>query len=280
MNFENYTSSFGANYRYSLLVNSSDGYEDCWEPFFHLLRKYWPLLKAPIYLNTERKNWKSIDYPNLICTQVEKENKDEARLTWSACLLAALEQIKTPLVLYFQEDYFIHQNVRHSLVENASDYMIQHPEVGHIALTRHCSYGPYETHSEPWLQTIRQDARYRISTQAGLWRVDVLKSYLNALENGWMFEIYGTWRAQKRRDVFLSTKWDQMAGGPVIDYLHTGIIKGKWLSSIEPIFAKNGITIDFHGRGFYEPKNVFLHKLEVAQKLLRNPLYLLRQILK
>ena len=280
MNSEHGLTGGVPNYQYSVLVNSSDGYEDCWEPFFHLLKKYWPTLMAPIYLNTERKNWNSIDYPNLICTQVEKEGKGEPRLTWSACLLAALEQIKTPLVLYFQEDYFIHQNVRHSLVEKASDYMDQHPEVGHIALTRHCSYGPYEIHSEPWLQTIRQDARYRISTQAALWRVDVLKSYLNPLENGWMFEIYGSWRAHKRQDIFLSAKWDEIDGGPAVDYLHTGIIKGKWLIDIKPVFTSNGIEVDFDRRGFYVPKNPYLHKIDLAKKLLKNPRHLLNQIFK
>ncbi|QWD48031.1 hypothetical protein C2742_01655 [Polynucleobacter paneuropaeus] len=273
-------SGWGANHRYSVLVNSSDGYEDCWRPFFHLLKKYWPMLEVPIYLNTEHKNWKATNYPNLICTQVEKENRGQGRLTWSECLMLALEQIKTPLVLYFQEDYFIHQNVRHVLIEQASDYMVRNPEVSHIALTRHCSYGPYEAHSEPWLQTIGQNARYRISTQAALWRVDVLKSYLNSLENGWMFEVYGTWRANKRKDVFLSAKWDQMTGGPAIDYLHTGIIKGKWLSAIRPVFASNGIEVDFNRRGFYVPKNAYLHKLEVAQKLLKNPRHLLNQIFK
>ena len=280
MNSEYGLSGADTNHRYSILVNSSDGYDDCWGPFFYLLKKYWPLLNVPIYLNTEHKNWKSTEYPDLICTQVEKESKFQGRLSWSACFLLALEQIKTPLVLYFQEDYFIHQNVRHEIIEQAIDYMTQHPEVGHIALTRHCSYGPYDAHSELWLQTIRQNTRYRISTQAALWRVDVLKSYLHPLENGWMFEIYGSWRAHKRKDVFLSTKWDQASGGPTIDYLHTGIIKGKWLDAIRPVFASNGIEIDFNKRGFFSPKNVYLHKFEVAKKLLKNPLHLFNQIFK
>lgn len=264
------------SYNYSVLVNSSDGYEDCWGPFFYLLKKYWPSCRANIYLNTEHKQWRTADYPNLICTTVEE--KYGRRLTWSECLLAALDQVETPLVLYFQEDYFIHQAVLHDRIEQASDYMLKHSEVGHIALTRHCSYGPYEPHAEPWLQTIRQKARYRISTQAGLWRVETLRSYLKSVENGWMFEIFGTWRAHRRPDIFLSTKWDDITGGAAIDYLHTGIIKGKWLRAIEPVFASNGIQVDFHKRGYYEPKPALLHKIEVAQKLLKNPRHLLSQL--
>ncbi len=258
---------FNMSSKYTVLVNSSDGFEDCWEPFFKLFNKYWPSCDAPILLNTEKKEW---SFPGLTihCSQVQGDSK--SRLTWSECLLKALDQVKTPLVLYFQEDYFIHQPVRADIVETAANYMMAHPDIKHIALTKHGSHGPFERHSEDWLQTIRQKARYRISTQAALWRVETLKSYLRAKENGWMFEIYGTWRAHKIKETFLSAKFDQAHGGPAIDYLHTGIIKGKWLKAIQPVFEKNGIKIDYSLRGFYIPKHPLVRKFEVLKKLIEN----------
>jgi hypothetical protein len=262
------------NNNYSILVNSSDGFDDCWAPFFTLLQRYWPACDAKIYLNTEKK---TCDYQGLDVTTTKVQGDSQERLSWSECLLKALDQIETPLVLYFQEDYFIHQSVRDDVIHHATEYMIDHPEVGHVALTRHCSLGPYEEHEESWLQVIRKNARYRISTQAALWRVDTLRSYLEAKENGWMFEIYGTWRAHKRDDIFLSTRWDEASGGPAIDYLHTGIVKGKWLRDIVPVFEKNEIHVNYEKRGFYEPKSRLLHRIEVAQKLLQDPKYLLRQ---
>lgn len=259
---------------YSVLVNTSDGFEDCWPPFFTLLDKYWPQCKAPIYLNTETKNW---NWPGkeVICCKVQGANI--SRLTWSECLIAALEQIKTPFVLYFQEDYFIHQQVNDDVIENAAKFMMDHPEVKHIALTRHGSLGPYETYSVEPYQLIRQDARYRISTQAALWRVDTLKSYLRSEENGWMFEIYGTWRARRVKETFLSLKFDNEHGGPAIDYLHTGIIKGRWLNEIKQVFDQNGIEMDFSKRGYYEPKPPLIHKFELLGKLLKRPVYMARQ---
>ena len=262
------------NKNYSILVNSSDGFEDCWAPFFTLLQRYWPACDAKIYLNTEKK---ACHYQGLPITSTKVQGDTEGRLSWSECLLRALDQIETPLVLYFQEDYFIHQPVRDDVIRRATEYMIDHPEVGHIALTRHCSLGPYEEHEEGWLQVIMKNARYRISTQAALWRVDTLRSYLEAKENGWMFEIYGTWRAHKRDDIFLSARWDDALGGPAIDYLHTGIIKGKWLREIAAVFEKNEISVNYERRGFYEPKSRLLHRIEVAQKLLQEPKYLLKQ---
>jgi len=261
---------------YSILVNSSDGFEDCWGPFFTLLKKYWPECSAPIYLNTETKTWQHPDF-DIHCTAVQGEQ--QRRLTWSECLISALDQIKTPLVLYFQEDYFIHQPVRAEVIATAVEHMVAHPEVKHIALTRHGSLGPYERYPVEGLQQIRQKAKYRISTQAALWRVETLKSYLRPEENGWMFEIFGTWRARRRRECFLCANFDSEHGGPVIDYLHTGIIKGKWLEDMPAVFSANKIEIDYSKRGFYRRKPILLHKFEVLKKLLERPGYLIRQFL-
>lgn len=261
---------------YSVLVNTSDGFEDCWDPFFTLFQKYWPQCSVPIYLNTETKIWQ---FPgiNIKCTCVQGDR--QTRLTWSECLLRALDQISTPLVLYFQEDYFIHQKVRVDIIESAVQHMINNPEVKHVALTKHGSIGPHEKYEMKEFKKIRQKARYRISTQAALWRVETLKSYLHEGENGWMFEIYGTWRAQKRKECFLCADFEDLQGGPAIDYKHTGIIKGKWLKEIQQIFDANEISIDYQKRGFYIPKNPLFHKFEVARKILERPAYLFRNLL-
>lgn len=261
---------------YSILVNSSDGFEDCWNPFFTLLKRYWPECSAPIYLNTETKTWQHPDF-DIDCTAVQGDK--QKRLTWSECLISALDQIKTPLVLYFQEDYFIHQPVRSDIIASAAEHMIDNPGVKHIALTNMGSVGPHQSYELNWLQSIRQNARYRVSTQAALWRVDALKSYLHPEENGWMFEIYGTWRAHRRDECFLCVCYDIKHGGPAIDYLHTGIIKGKWLADIVDVFAANRIEIDFSQRGFYKPLTPSLRKLEVARRLLEKPVYLVKQII-
>jgi hypothetical protein len=261
--------------KYSILVNTSDGFEDCWMPFFTLLEKYWPENNAPIYLNTEKKIWK---HPRLDIRSTAVQGNSKNRLTWSECLLKALDQIETPFVLYFQEDYFIHQKVRHDVIESASEFMFSRPEVKHIALTRHGSNGPYESYDVDWLMKIRQKAKYRISTQAGIWRVETLKSYLRNEENGWMFEIYGTWRAHQIEECFLCVKYGDIENGPAIDYLHTGIIKGKWLQSIQEVFDLNGITVDYNKRGFYVPKILLIRKYETVKRLLERPGYLFRQL--
>ena len=257
---------------YSIFINTSDGYEDCWPPFFDLLKKYWPNITSPIFLNTGSKKFESPDI-KIICTNLDKTYGND--LTWSEYLHAGLNCINDPIVLYFQEDYFIDSNVRVDLIDKAAALMMRHPDIKCISLTNHGSPGPYEDFHEDWLKVVSNNARYRISTQASLWRVDSLKSYLNPKENGWMFEIFGTWRSRNRNECFLTVNISDMP----IKYLHTGIVKGKWLNGIQDVFLKNDISIDFSIRGFYLPKPKLLHKIEVIEKLLQKPVHFLSQFL-
>lgn len=261
----------------TILINSSDGFEDCWPPFFHFLYRHWPDCDYPLILNTERKECSYIGR-SVRATRVAVG--EEGRLSWSECLIRAINQVETPLLLYFQEDYFLHAPVRTEVVELAVQHMLENPNVGHIALTRHGSFGPFEHHPTPGLSKISQKARYRISTQAGLWRPEVLQSYLDPSENGWMFEIFGTWRAHKRLDNFLVADFADEHGGPAIDYVHTGIIKGKWHPEMPLLFAAHGIKMDFSRRGIYENPPALLRKLDVIKKLASNPLHALQQILR
>ncbi|MBR2668842.1 MAG: hypothetical protein IKE36_03490, partial [Solobacterium sp.] len=71
-----------------LLVNSCDAYEDCWIPFFTLLKKYWNP-HMPIYLNTETKSW-SFEGLDIRTLQLyRKEDKPE----WSERLIRTLQNI-------------------------------------------------------------------------------------------------------------------------------------------------------------------------------------------
>ena len=66
---------------------------------------------------------------------------------------------------------------------------------------------------------------------------------------------------------------------PVIYYLHTGIVKGKWHAGIPEVFARHGIVMDFQRRGFYQPKPWLLRKVDVARKLAKRPLYALKALM-
>jgi len=60
----------------SIFVNTSDNFEDCWDPFFKLFSIFWPNCPFPIVLNTETKDY---SYPglNIRCTKVAQGEKED-----------------------------------------------------------------------------------------------------------------------------------------------------------------------------------------------------------
>jgi hypothetical protein len=256
----------------TLLVNSSDGFADCWAPYFKLLNIYWPQICWPILLNTETADYENTQF-NVTATKVAQD--EMRRLSWSECLIRAINRVKTPLLLYMQEDYFLHQPVDHDKVQCAVKLMLDRPDIAHIGLTKHGSHGPFDPSDHRDFGYIRRNARYRISTQAGLWRPEALSSYLRVPENGWMFEIYGTWRAKKDCKLFLTALVDKTPAP--IDYVHTGIIKGQWHSAIPDQFARHNIPMDFECRGIYRQPQWLLRKWGVVSKLMQQPGYALAQ---
>lgn len=260
--------------RFTLLVNSSDGFEDCWVPFFTLLTRYWPDLKVPIVLNTELKRW-SFKNLDIKCTQSQFGHPHQ--LSWSQCLVNALDQISTDLVLYMQEDYFIEQPVDHGTVCSLAELMTSTPEIKHIGLTHFGSAPPFWSASDNRLWTISPTSRYRVSCQAGLWRKDALKSLVLPWENGWMFELFGTVRSARRREQYLTVRRD--AGSPPIIYQHTGIVKGRWSHFVPHLFACEGISVDFSKRGFNDASTpAIIRQARLLGRIASHPILALKSI--
>ena len=261
---------------YSILVNSCDSYEDCWHPFFTLFAKYWPNYKGQIVLNTERKNW-SFPGLNIKCARVQPD-ASERKLSWSECLLRALDHIDTSLVLYLQDDYFLERPVNSALINELAELMVRDNSIKHIGLTHFGSHGPFEQTPDERLWKIGERSAYRVSAQAALWQVETLRSYLRPEENAWMFEIFGTRRARHRTETFLTVNRDlyNPKAAPIIQYMHTGIIKGKWHPKVPALFDLHEIKVDFEKRGFFKSEPKALGKIRTLTKLISSPAALWR----
>jgi hypothetical protein len=240
----------------TILVNSTDSFEDCWDPFFKLFSTYWAACPYPIVLNVETKMY-AFPGLDLRMSQVGKQGIDAAAglIPWSDCLLRCLEQIETETILYLQDDYFIHGYVDQILIDEFLAIMTKY-DVSHIRLMetdKKAVHRPSPLH--PLLWEISHSANYRISMQAALWRLDSLKSYLRSGESGWQFERLGSQRAYKRADLFLCQSLDEFnaKGRYPIPYKPTGIIKGKWYAdAVVDLFKQHGIVVDYQRRGFYQ----------------------------
>lgn len=256
---------------FTVIVNTSDGYHDCWRPFFTLFDKYWADNNAPVLLNTESVDWAD-SRVEIRCAKTGRATPG-LKPSWSERLIACLDQVETPLVLYMQEDYFLESPVNDELVRSFADLMLRDSEVRHIGLTHFGSCGPFTPTADERLWQIAQRARYRISTQAGLWHVPTLRSHLRAGEDVWMFEIYGTRRAWRRPELFLTANRSVFAppSNPIIQYTHTGIIQGKWHLAMPRLFEDHGIKVDFSKRGFFHAGPGLVQRYQIAKRLMTRP---------
>lgn len=259
----------------ALFVNSSDGFDDCWRPFFDLLYCYTDKLQKKIYLNTETKSFIHTKL-DIKCTKVNELTSNQ-KLTWSEATKIGVQQVNEDFILYFQEDYFLTEQIDEEKIEYCVKMMSQHKEIGCIQLTNIGSRRPFLKSNYTQLMIIPSNAKYSISTQVALWRKDVFLKYLEDWESGWQFEIFGTLRARNRKEVFLSCMLCQDSKPPV-EYLATGIIKGKWHHGAPALMAKHDISVDFNVRGFMT-KNLVWQKVMTIKTLLQKPHVLMLSIL-
>ena len=235
---------------YTIIVNSTDKFADCWEPFFLCFREYWPDCDRRIILNTETKQF-SLSGLDITCSKVGRFYKGLRRPPWGWCLRRCLEQADTDIVLYVQEDYFLKAPVNSKVMQECVDYMAARNDCAHIGLTNYGSHGPFTETDNPMLWGVSNTAEYRICLQAGLWKRSSLLKYLRDSDTGWIFETAGSIRSHKIDEVFLTINRDAFnSEAMVFPYTGTGIIKGKWYKdAVCDLFAAHNITLDYFEKG-------------------------------
>lgn len=267
---------------YSILINTCDKFEDCWNPFFKLWSIFWKDCRGHIFLNTE---YKDFSYPGLNIKVVKGADihrvPRQKRATWSQCLKWALDAIPTDLVLYMQEDYFLKDKVKNDIIEKYVSFMQEHPEIKCIHLTDQAVHSDGATKYEN-LNKVAYKQRYRVSCQAALWRKKELLDILRGYESAWGFEEFGSKRSTIMKHQYLVVNNVKLDKFEIIPYIFTGIIQGRWYEQTIPLFNKFGIEMDFSKRGFiadYQGKPLIKrvnYRLYKIPKIIRNNIELWR----
>ena len=238
------------NHKFSILINTTDSFEDCWFPFFRLFKIYWPEYQGKIYLNTETKTYTHQGL-TIISLQNNKNNPN-SRFTWSECLRRALTLIEDDIILYMQEDYFLKNYVKNDLVEMFVQLMHENSKIECIHLTDACGNLAETSKYHDNLHHLVSPQRYLTNCQAAIWKKSTLLSIIRSHEKAWQFEEFGSIRAEKLKPIFLGVDrtWVKHDQFEIIPYVFTGIIQGRWYEHVVELFRKHDIVIDFSIRGF------------------------------
>lgn len=252
----------------AVLINSSDGFSDCWFPFFRLFETFWPQCRFPLYLNIESGSYchSSLD---VRCLN-HPPSKKGLNAPWSNRLLASLAAIPEQYVLYMQEDYFIDAVVDQRRLEECLA-LVDRTGLGCLHLTPYGAHGGLKTAELPYLVDVPRLSQYRLSTQAAIWNKHVLASYVRPNETVWETEILGTLRSWSKASQIRTLAPPPSGGRPIISYTGTGVIRGKWHPAMEALFARHGIAVDFSRRGFYEFPSRWATRSRMIRSLLARP---------
>lgn len=254
--------------KYSILINTCDKFDDCWNPFFQLWSTYWKNCTGKIYLNTEYKDYAYIGLDITAVKGCEKNNfPKEERATWSQCLRWALETIDTDIILYMQEDYFLKDAVKNDVVESYVQLMADNKNIDCIHLTDQ-SVRPVIQSQYDKLYTTDMSYGYAVSCQAALWRKERLLELIRDYENAWYFEAWGSKRAAilKHNYFVVDPNCVKLDEFEIVPYIFTGVIRNAWYKPVVELFEKNNIEIDYSKRGFFTGFTTsFCQKIKTAQ---------------
>ena len=237
-----------------ILINSTDSFADAWPAFFRLFSIYWPDCPYRLVLNTETAEF---EHSSLNIASLAHMNKK----SWSSSLIEALRSISDDYVLYLQEDYFLRSKTNTRQVQDALDWLIME-DLDCVQLTHIGSVFMNQTSN----RRVPKDSNYFVSTQAAIWRKDSLLKILRPWETGWNFEHFGSLRA---RNLSMEFGHIDRTLSPVLNYVNTGIVKGKWNKDVVDLFARHEIYLDYSTRGFYD-RSQYRLTLKSKIKMIKN----------
>lgn len=224
----------------AIFVSSCDAFSDAWEPFFTLFFRYWPDCPFPVYLIANQLKY---DDPRITTINIFPDKG------WASNMAEALNIFFSPYFIYFQEDYFLRSPVDTKKICDLLNILIGEDAA---CLRLYPSPPPNKSFKKyRGVGLIDNDAPYRVSLQAAVWRAEIFKRLLIPGESGRDMEFIGSERSKLIKNPFLSVAKGAYLGinrNPAIDYYCTAIVKGKWNYGVVKFLNKEGIEIEKNRR--------------------------------
>ncbi len=223
----------------AVLVSSCDAFFDAWRPFVAFFRKFWSDCPLELFLITNQLQVRSA---RLQAIPVGEDRE------WSSNLLVALEKIRQPYVLYFQEDYFLTAPVARAALADDFAHVI---DTGADSLCFRA-----RTRPDPGFQPLKGrfgivplDYDGRTRSQVTLWKRSALQSILRSGETAWNFEARGSARTQAMQ-ILSYLRRDNTP----IPSLMSAISRGLWMPDATELCREHQVEIDPFFRPIYSPR--------------------------
>ncbi len=217
----------------TILISSCEKYSDLWDANLHFLEQNWPDRAEETLLVTDAPTDRCYPHVEILCAGVDKEFTER--------LAAALEQVKTPYLLFLLDDYFLtekidqeklHQSVRFAAREKI-DYIRLYPASRHYLHREGAK--PFPEDPGFYLRDLRE-GEYKISLYPGIWKTEFMRRTLDRRLNAWQYEVSLTERAKELDAVCVISNHREL---PFLDVIR----KGKLLHKAQRTLRNCGVEL-------------------------------------
>jgi len=214
-----------------ILVGTCDKYKDTWEPFIHGFKKYWA--NCPWVLCWACNTIEPAYGTPLLSGEYNN---------WSRTMISALNKINDEVILLLLDDYWLTKEPDTKKIERYVDLLLG-SNVEHIRLIP--SEDIEGSFCDLDVNLFKNDAPYRCSTQAGLWKRQTLLDLLKDGEDIWTFEN----EASKRSKGKLFTCANKYLihyvypEDPDFDWKKQPVENGKWTKDAKRYIQKEKLGI-------------------------------------
>lgn len=209
-----------------VVVTSCYNYRDTWNPFLELFRKFYG---GELYLLTDQTDYRN--WPKGVHVAIIPGN-------WGSMLAEFARTSKEPLVM-FLDDFFLNSPVQHHLIDEGLNQMKQE---GAGCVRLYPCPGSDEDYGHPLYGKVAKGQSYRISTMPAIWNPGYLAKIAELAPTAWDFEIDGSVRSNDLPEPVLAFKRDVQPWP--LEFLCTGITRGKWNKDALELFKKHDIQVD------------------------------------
>jgi len=255
----------------SIIVLSSDGYDDCWNPFFDLFAKNFPEAgNHEIILSTNSKEYHH--------DKLEIKVIRHGLIPWSKRFRDSVLQAKHDIIFMLVEDDFLRSPMDSEKFNEFVELLESNPKIDHIRLLSTFERTKMTSKTIGILEEVAPKTKLRLTYLPGLWKKDVLLKYLVDYESPFMAEKIADWKSWLYNDGFYAVSrayvdlhgqfYDGMASG--------GIFRGKWADWVAPFFKENNIDMDYEIRGFATDEFRSTTRLKSRIDLMKHPITTLR----
>ncbi|AFM25488.1 hypothetical protein [Desulfomonile tiedjei] len=248
----------------AVLVVSCDKYSDVWEPYFRLFHKRWPDCPYPVYLGS---NFVDFRFEGVTCIPVGEDR------SWTENLHLMLDAVDRSRIILLLEDFFLTKETNTDLVVK----MVELAEKLDLGCFRLFPLPPPSKRIPdiPGVGEIRKGDDFRVSTQAGIWSTELLRSLAWPGMTAWQFEEIASLVSDMMPERYLGLY------EPAMEYCN-GLVQGKWMPEGLQVCREAGIEPDLSVRDCFSAKELantqpngvkpFIRSLlpeEIDQKLVR-----------